>query len=192
MTPSQENWIVWTARVAVVLYLAALWAWYRSAVAGSGDEHQREWRKARRLWTAGGLIFIFHVGLAFQFLHHWSHDSAYQHTAQRTEEAMGMRVGGGIFVNYLFLLWWLFDIELLWISPELRGRWYRRITHAFFAFILINATLVFGPPWWRMLSLPLLLTIWFASRHWQLTKSLTAVGSDDTATGHGGSIESEN
>ena len=153
MTPYQEQWIVWTARVAVALYLGALFAGIRprGAAAAAGPRSLL----ADLLWTAAGLIFVFHVGLAFHFLHHWSHDSAVRHTAERTYEAMGVAVGGGIYVNYVFLLWWLADLVFLWTAPGWRTRTYRIALHAFVAFILINATVVFGPPWWRWASLPI-------------------------------------
>jgi hypothetical protein len=153
MNPLQEQWIVWTARVAVALYLGALLAGTRPRRVDSGPAPRR--LLADLLWTAAGITFVVHVGLAFQFLHHWSHESAFRHTAERTDQAMGVAVGVGIYVNYVFLLWWVTDLVLLWGAPGRRTRRYRIALHAFFAFIMFNATFVFGPPWWRWASLPI-------------------------------------
>ena len=166
MTPLQEHWIVWTARAAVGLYVAALLAGFdssRAAVSSGGGNT----RSARLLWTAAGLTFVLHVGLAFQFLHHWSHASAYRHTAERTEQALGQAVGAGIWVNYLFLLWWTADIALLWVAPRWRTPRYRFALHSFLLFILFNATAVFGPPWWRWAVGPIALLLavgWWLQR----------------------------
>ncbi len=165
MTPCQEQYIVWTARAAVALYLGALLADTRPRGASS-DAAPRS-LLAALLWTAAGLTFVIHVGLAFHFLHHWSHESAYRHTAERTQQALGSAVGEGVYVNYAFLLWWLGDLVLLWTAPAWRTRPYRIALHAFLAFILFNATFVFGPPWWRWASLPIaagMLAGWFLLR----------------------------
>lgn len=153
MTPLEEQWIVWAARVAVALYLGALLAGARPR-ARSSSPGPRPFL-ADLLWTAAGITFVLHVGLAFHFLHHWSHESAFRHTAERTDQAMGVAVGGGIYVNYVFLLWWLADLLLLWVAPAWRTRPYRIALHAFFAFIMFNATVVFGPPWWKWAALPI-------------------------------------
>ena len=153
MTPHQELWIVWTARLAVALYLAALLAGSRAR--GTRTAPSPRHPVANLLWTVAGITFLLHVGLAFQFLHRWSHESAYRHTAERTEQALGVAVGAGIYVNYVFLLWWVVDLLLLWGAPGWRSRPYRIAMHAFFAFILLNATVVFGPPWWSWASLPI-------------------------------------
>lgn len=166
MTPLQEHWIVWTARAAVGLYVAALLAGFDSS-RGAASSGGRNTRAARLLWTAAGLTFVLHVGLAFQFLHHWSHESAYRHTAERTEQALGQAVGAGIWVNYLFLLWWTADIALLWGAPGWRTPRYRFALHSFLLFILFNATAVFGPPWWRWAVVPIALLLaagWWLQR----------------------------
>jgi len=179
MTPLEEHWIVWTARVAVAFYVAALLTGFDSGRGGSaaGGTGQGKLSSATKwLWTAAGLTFVLHVGLAFQFLHHWSHASAYRHTAERTEQALGQAVGAGIWVNYLFLLWWTVDIALLWSRPEWRTPRYRLALQSFLAFILFNATAVFGPPWWRWAIGPVLLLLGIA---WLLRRRLRARAEED-------------
>lgn len=178
MTPLQEHWIAWTARAAVGLYVVALLAGFDSGRGGASGAGQNN-RPAEWLWTAAGLTFVLHVGLAFQFLHHWSHDSAYRHTAERTEQALGQAVGAGIWVNYLFLLWWTADIALLWGAPQRRGPRYRFALHSFLLFILFNATAVFGPPWWRWAIVPIALLLaagWWFRRPGVRPESASAQG----------------
>ena len=71
---------VWSARVAFLLYVAALTACLI-----------RKPSLARLAWTCGFLVYFGHVAAAFQFHHHWSHDAAYDETARRTAELFGVR-----------------------------------------------------------------------------------------------------
>ena len=129
----------WTIRIALALYVAALLFRFAPCPA------QR--RPARLLWTAGFVAFLLHLICAFHFYHHWSHDHAYAVTAVQTEEAIGLRWGGGIYVNHVFAAVWLVDVLWWWIAPggyECRPRWVERTVQGFMAFIAFNATVVFG------------------------------------------------
>ncbi len=152
-TPFQESLVVWTARAAVAAYAVSIGSWLWRPRAGPGSERAR--LVSDVAWTIAGAVFLIHVALAFQYLHHWSHAAAFQHTAERTAQAIGRAVGEGIYVNYVFLAWWFADLMLLWTWPAVRTPAYRGAVHGFFAFILFNATIVFGPPWWRWTLIPL-------------------------------------
>jgi hypothetical protein len=145
-----ELLIVWSARTAVLFYALRLAADFLVV------EPSRRERWARLAWTAGCGVYLVHVGLAFHFLHHWSHTAAVAHTARRTFEVVGMNWGGGIYVNYAFTALWLMDVVWWWIraarhqpTPAV-AYW---TVHAVFAFMFFNATVVFGPPFWKWIAL---------------------------------------
>lgn len=140
----------WTVRLVVACYLARLF------VDAGSHARQRE-NAARWFWTAGCGLYLVHVACAFHFYHGWSHSAAWEHTARRTAELTGLHWGGGLLVNYAFTLVWLGDVVLWWRRPEAHRQRSRRLTwvlQAFMAFIIFNATVVFGPPFWKWAALP--------------------------------------
>jgi hypothetical protein len=132
----------WSVRLALVLYLVAILAF----LARSPRNSDR--REARLVWTAGCSVMWLHFAAAFQFYHHWSHLVAYQATARDTEVVLGRPFGGGVYFNYLFAALWTADVLRLWLPRRWSGssRWpsLAWVTHAFLAFIVFNATVVFG------------------------------------------------
>jgi hypothetical protein len=138
--------IVWSARIFVVFYVVRLAIDLLVA-----DPWRRE-RMARLVWTAGCFLFLFHLACAFQFLHNWSHAAAMDHVARRTYEVIGVSWGGGIYVNYAFALLWVVDVVWWWLRAA-QGQptpaAYYWAVQAIFAFIFLNATAVFGPPFWK-------------------------------------------
>jgi hypothetical protein len=100
----------WTIRLALVCYVACVAGWLSLGPA-------RQPRIARAIWTLGCVLFDVHVACAFHFYHHWSHANAWQHTAERTRELLGIAVGDGIYFSYLFLFLWLLDVVWLWVCP---------------------------------------------------------------------------
>ncbi len=146
MTP---DWVDWSARLAVGLYLLALLA----------DGRRLLWRSTRAgaiLWTLGWIVFVVHVYAAFELVHDWSHQKALQHTADQTELQTGIRSGGGLYLNYLFLVLWTLDVVRVWVDQTrawlrvaLQWRW---LVHCVFAFMMLNATVIFGPPGWIALA----------------------------------------
>lgn len=103
---------------------------------------------ARLAWTLGFAALVVHFVLAFGVGHGWSHAAAVEHVRE---------VGGygeGIAVNYLFAGVWLADVAWWWANPAghaRRPKWVRWAVHGFLAFVVLNATVVFGPPerrWW--------------------------------------------
>jgi hypothetical protein len=127
---------VWTIRLGLVAYLAAL-----AELLLSPDD-----RRARLWWTIGCLACWAHIGAAMHFVHHWDHAAVYADTARQTREVVGLDWGGGVYVNYLFALTWLADVAWWWLarlSRATRGSWLSWLLHGFLAFILFNATIVF-------------------------------------------------
>jgi hypothetical protein len=140
---SGEFLIRWSARLAVACYAARLMCDVRASGPNSS-------RIARWWWTIGGAIFLAHVASAFHFHHHWNHAAAFDETARRTEEMTGWNSGTGLYINEAFLVLWLTDLMIWWKNPcwpqNRRAYW---IVQAIFAFLMIQATAVFGPPFWK-------------------------------------------
>ena len=129
----------WTARLAFLLYAAALAAWLTARP-----------RAARLIWTSGLLVYLSHVATAFHFHHDWSHAAAYEETARQTAALFGVRSGGGLYWNYTFTAVWMLDVLWMWIGRETHRRrpvWLAAGIHGFMAFLFFNATVVFGS-WW--------------------------------------------
>jgi hypothetical protein len=131
----------WTVRLAVALYLFSLLLRLRS-------RGRPRWLTVARLaWTSGCIAFLAHVVAAFHFTHHWSHAAALEATAERTADVVGRHWGGGLYANYAFVLVWLADAAWWWSGLdryELRSPLVEWIVQAFLAFIVFNATVVFG------------------------------------------------
>lgn len=102
----------------------------------------------RVVWTLGLLTLLIHIVLAFWLAHEWSHQAAVEHV----REVGGF--GGGIVVNYLFAIIWLGDVVWWWLSPASRTsrpRWMGWAIHGFLAFVVLNATVIFGSPESRLI-----------------------------------------
>lgn len=159
-----EQIVRWTARLAVAAYVCRLTAdvWsgrlMRPAstadnrnVAPTADVAQHPGRDlVLWIWTAGCFVYLLHVAAAFHFVHSWSHAGAWRQTAQQTADVTGWHWGGGLWINYAFTLWWPLDAGWTWRRGLDRlPRWYVWTLHALAGFLMFNATVVFGPPWWR-------------------------------------------
>ena len=142
-----EQIVAWTARAAVACYVA------RVAIDASFAAGPRKDRFVRVAWTAGCVAFLLHVAAAFHFVHAWSHRDAWMHTARRTAAVTGLDWGGGLWFNDAFAAAWVVDALRMWLvdRPEQPGWWFWTV-HAFFAFMMVNATIVFGPTTWRWLG----------------------------------------
>ena len=102
---------------------------------------------SRLAWTGGCALFLLHVTFAFEFHHAWSHTFALAATARRTEQIIGVRWGGGLYLNYLFMVLWMADVCWWWLSLEryeARDRVIEGCLQCFFALMWFNATVVFG------------------------------------------------
>jgi hypothetical protein len=139
----------WTVRLAVACYVGRL------VYALAFSERPQNDRWPRLLWTAGCAVYLVHVACAFQFFHGWSHSTAYEYTARRTADVVGLHWGGGLYINYAFTLLWFVDAALWWrdSAAHLERRGFFWTVQAAFAFMMFNATAIFGPPFWRWLAL---------------------------------------
>lgn len=129
---------IWITIVAYVVG-SVLFAWARG---------RTTWDSAARIaWTIAVVSLIAHFICAYQFYHDWSHDSAYRDTARQTDEVVGLNWGGGLFINYAFLIIWTIDVASWWIGGlnSYRARPWPLVAawHGFLIFILFNATVVF-------------------------------------------------
>ena len=145
--------IRWSIGLAIGCYLARVFLDLRSERrCGFGGYRT----KARWFWTCGCALYVVHVLVAFGFFHDWSHVSAYRHTAAQTAAVTGIRWGGGLYVNYVFTAYWLLDVAAWWrrgVHAPYRSPVYFWTLHVVFAFMVINSTVVFGPPVWRWIAL---------------------------------------
>lgn len=143
--------IRWTARLFVACYVARILIDARCRQDGQSAE------RARWIWTIGCAVYVAHVLLAFQQVHHWSHQHAYDQVLLRTREMTGLASGIGLYVNYAFGILWVADVLAWWWWP----RWPdQRICYwtvqGIFAFLMIQSTIVFGPWFWTPIGLLIL------------------------------------
>ena len=146
----------WSARLVVGCWVG----WLMLSVAGAGPS------KRRLLFTAGLFGQLGHVFCAFHFIHRWSHAEAVLHTARLTERVTGWGFGQGVWVNYAFTLTWLV-VAAFWWSRGAEMGWHRgRLValHGLFAFLFVNATVVFGPWWWKLVGAGVLVGVGVAWR----------------------------
>ncbi|MEO8497915.1 MAG: hypothetical protein ABI614_22840 [Planctomycetota bacterium] len=157
MTPALEPQITelltrWSVRLAVACYVGRV----ALDLGLLGDWPPRSANKLTRwVWTIGCLLYLMHVVCAFAFFHEWSHSRALAHTAAQTETLTGIRWGGGLYFNYALTLLWVADTVAWWagdVETHYRSRSYFWTLHGVFAFMVFNATVVFGPPAWRWIA----------------------------------------
>ncbi|MFT5107893.1 MAG: hypothetical protein ACI9UA_003528 [Pseudoalteromonas tetraodonis] len=151
--------------------------WFALALYVAGEVGRLAWRSGRggdagrpRLaWALGIGFYLLHVVLAFGGFHGWSHAAAYDFTAQQTESLVGMRWGGGIYLNHLFTAVWLAEIIAWWCAPERyrrRAGWIDQSLRLFFAFMIVNGAVIFvaGPQRWLGTLLVAILLAGFCKR----------------------------
>jgi len=108
--------------------------------------HPKQQAFARWAWTLGGVSLVAHIVCAYHFYHAWSQTSVYQETARQTAEVFNLNWGGGVYVNYAFIVAWLADVLWWWRGFEAynrRPRYWVWGWRGFFLFIVFNATVVF-------------------------------------------------
>ncbi len=150
-----ELLIRWSIRLCLLLYALVL--------AGGLLSWGRIWpRTMRYVWTAAGGLFAVHVVAAMHFYHGWSHQHAFEDTAQQTEQLIGAEFGYGIYFSYFFGVVWLIDIGWMWIAGEHYFRQtplLRRTIHAYMLFIAINGAVIFHSGWIRWTGVAVLLLL---------------------------------
>ena len=121
---------------------------------------------AKSVWLIGSLLSLLHGLATMAYYHQFRHALAYQDTAHQTEQAIGVAVGFGIWLNYLFIIVWLLDA--LWMNGFTKGYFARHrafnwLIYGFLGFIAINGAIVFesGPVRWvGILAILVLVVIW--------------------------------
>jgi hypothetical protein len=119
-----------------------------------GRRHWETW--ARLAWTIGCLALLAHAAFALHFYHRWQQSSAWQETARQTAEVFGVEWGGGLYINYAFMLAWVVDTIWWWRGLDAYRRRSRALTaawHGFLIFMFFNATVVFETGVLRWLGL---------------------------------------
>lgn len=149
---------IWTARLLVLLYVVAV-VMARRRAAGFRD------RACVWLWASGALMLVVHVLAAFHEIHHWNWQHAVDHTSRETERVIGRSSGLELWVNLVFVSWWIGDSILRVTRPGLElARAYDHCVRSVWAFMFFNATVVFGPAGWKWL-LPVVAVIIAWPRH---------------------------
>lgn len=159
----------WTARIAVGCYLARL-------LIDVARPRDLGWQsRGRCIWTIGGFVFCLHVLAAYHCYHHWSRTAAWEHVREQTLMKTGWDSGAGLIVNDLFLSVWLVDLVCWWreITWPQRRRWYVA-SQSFLLFIVINATVVFGPSGWIPMAIGVMITAALL-RYWRKTPQPVSV-----------------
>ena len=133
------NCTLWTVRISVLLYAVAVYrVRVRPAVGQESPDIVYRWT-----WAGSWTLCIVHVLCAFHFIHRWSHHAALEHTAEMTERVVGIYWSGGLYINYIFLAVWGADAV-----AQFRSHRTSKLLHFVAAFMMFNATVVFGPVWW--------------------------------------------
>ena len=149
-----DSLVRWSARLFVACYVLRLCI----DAAGRRDTKSQQW--ARWFWTLGCGIFVVHVLIAFHLLHEWSHAAAYEHVMRRTQEMTGVASGVGLYFNYAFGALWIADTLVWWRRfdwSEKRVPYWT--VQGVFAFLVIQATVVFGPWFWTPISVMVVIVL---------------------------------
>ncbi len=120
--------------------------------------------------AAGVALGVVHSLLALAVVYGWNHALAVEVTAQRSATVYGFGWPGGLYVNYVFLGWWVMDTVWWWRSPGTFVRrpalfnWFWRLMTFT---MVVNGAVVFASPAGRLAGVPLvagLLWVWRPSR----------------------------
>ena len=88
--------------VALCGFVAAHWGFRRA-----GPTTHGRWPLAA--YWVGAALALAHALAAFGWHYDWSHTQAVTATAEQTADVFGLNWGGGLWVNYAFLVAWLVD-----------------------------------------------------------------------------------
>jgi len=124
--------------LALGAFVAAHWGFRRA-----GSAAHSSWPLAA-YWIGAALAFV-HALAAFHWHYDWSHTEAVVATAEQTAEVFGLNWGGGVWVNYAFLVVWLVDVGRRTAShrrdvAESTGTWLLR---GFYLIIIANGAITF-------------------------------------------------
>jgi hypothetical protein len=129
---------LWSIRVALLLMVAVL----IGEVLGNSKTHIF----VVVPWLVGAILSMCHSIGALATFHNSSQAEALESTAQQTEALLGIRVGAGLYVNYVFVVVWLTDAALRLVIPNKYLQFpksYFYTVYGFLIFIAINGAIVF-------------------------------------------------
>ena len=131
--------------VTVALY-STIWIALTLFVAAQyGQRRARTARWVLPINIAGLVLCVTHIVIAMATVHGWSQAAAIEATARSTATVYGLRWGGGLFVNYLFVAVWAIDA---WWShthaDRADARGLRLTLRIFYAIVIVNASVVFA------------------------------------------------
>jgi hypothetical protein len=114
---------------------------------------------------SGVLLTGIHTLLALAAAYGWDHARAVAVTAERAAAVYGVAWPGSLYVNYVFLAWWLIDTIWWWRAPaSFLGRpraieWLWRMT----AFtMVVNGAIIFASTAGRIAGVPLAVALMLA------------------------------
>jgi hypothetical protein len=141
--PMQRGIIVWSARWMVACYFGAVWLRLLKF------PRRNPGRWAEQLWLMGCLALSLHAVTAWLWIDHASWAAAWARTREETRLVTGWATGIGLPINGLVLaLWWLDVVWVIGDDPARSRRRYRMIVTWLLAFMLWQATAIFGPAGW--------------------------------------------
>lgn len=149
---------IWAATLAWVVG-----EWRRTAPAASATD-------GRMGWTLGAIATVVHTLLAFHVHHAWSHAAALADTARQTAVVTGLEWGGGLYVNYVFVVLWMADVGWWWLAPGAFARapaWLDGAIRLFLWVMFVNGAFVFvrGPMRWAGAAAAVaVLAAWYRGR----------------------------
>jgi hypothetical protein len=130
------------------------------------------------IWLIGALFAAAHSLGSLATFHHFSQAEAFESTAQQTQDLLGFRFGAGLYVNYVFVVVWLFDALFRMFQRDRYQQlptWYHYSVEGFLAFIAINGTIVFKSGWLRWTAIACIAVLiglaWRNHRHATLTST---------------------
>ena len=163
-------------------------------VSGSAEElhdsrdpgiRANEWSMAERIgWLLGAVFAGCHVLAAMHVYHQWSHQRAYQHVTEETQRLLGVELGWGIYVNYVFILVWILDATVPLLLPTEHQNAYgtrlRQPIHGFIGFIVINGAIVFTDGVTRWIGLAVLAVWLVLGIPWNMLNKSAEPGDQET------------
>lgn len=117
----------------------------------------------------GVALATMHTALALGVVYEWDHPRAVVETARRAAAVYGVAWPGSLYVNYVFLLWWLADTLWWWRSPGTflaRPAWLTLAWRVMAFTMVFNGAVVFAGTAGRVAGVPLvaaLLFVWWHS-----------------------------
>lgn len=96
---------------------------------------------AYRFSLIGWITLVMHVVIAMGVVHHWNLAEAMQHTARQTQAAVGWNWGGGVWLNFATIGIWGWTLRP---GFACQPKWLTGLAQWYIAFMMFNATVVFG------------------------------------------------